>query len=43
MVNTNKKYEPKFKRKIARLYLESGRIIESINEKYHLGDGTVCI
>lgn len=43
MANTNKKYEPEFKRKIARLYLEGGRTIESINKEYHLGDGTVRI
>ena len=36
MEDTNKMYEPEFKRKIACLYLEGGRIIESINEKYHL-------
>ncbi|WWR16124.1 transposase [Lachnospiraceae bacterium JLR.KK008] len=43
MANTNKKYEPEFKRKIARLYLEGGRTIESINKEYHLGDGTMRI
>ena len=37
MANTNKKYEPEFKRKIARLYLEGRRTIESINKEYHLG------
>lgn len=43
MANTNKKYGPGSKRKIARLYLEGGRTIESINKGYHLGDGTVRI
>lgn len=43
MANTNKKYEPEFKRKIARLYLQGGRTIESINKEYHLGDATVRI
>ena len=43
MANTNKKYEPEFKRKVACLYLEGGRTIESINKEYHLGDGTVRI
>ncbi len=41
MGNTNKRYEPEFKRKIVRLYLEGGRTIESINKEYHLGDGTL--
>ncbi len=36
IANTNEKYKPELKRKIACLYLEGGRIIESINEKYHL-------
>ena len=34
-------YEPEFKKKIVRLYLEEGRTIKSLNEEYHLGDGTV--
>ncbi len=33
MADTNKKYEPEFKRKIARLYLEGGRTIESCSGK----------
>ena len=36
-----KVYEPEFKKKIVRLYLEEGRTIKSLNEEYQLGDGTV--
>ena len=36
-----KTYEPEFKKKIVRLYLEEGRTIKSLNEEYQLGDGTV--
>ena len=36
-----KNYEPEFKKKIVRLYLEEGRTIKSLNDEYHLGDGTV--
>lgn len=36
-----KNYEPEFKKKIVRLYLEEGRTIKSLNEEYRLGDGTV--
>lgn len=43
MANKNKKYEPEFKRKTTHLYLESGKTIENINKKYHLGDGMVRI
>lgn len=34
-------YEPEFKQKIVRLYLQEGRTIKSLNEEYQLGDGTV--
>ncbi|MDE7308668.1 MAG: transposase [Lachnospiraceae bacterium] len=34
-------YEPEFKKKIVRLYLEEGRTIKSLNKEYQLGDGTV--
>ncbi len=37
-----KVYETEFKKKIVRLYLEKGRTIKSLNEKYQLRDGTVC-
>lgn len=33
-------FEPEFKKKIVRLYLE-GRTVKSLNEEYQLGDGTV--
>lgn len=36
-----KVYEPEFKKKIVRLYLEEGRTIKSLNEEYQLGDETV--
>ncbi|MCI8534283.1 MAG: transposase [Hungatella sp.] len=36
-----KVYEPEFKKKIVQLYLEEGRTIQSLNEEYQLGDGTV--
>lgn len=32
-----KVYEPEFKKKIVRLYLEEGRTIKSLNEEYPLG------
>lgn len=33
-------YEPEFKKKIVRLYLEEGCTIKSLVEEYQLGDGT---
>ena len=36
-----KVYEPEFKKKIVRLYLEEGCTIKSRNKEYQLGDGTV--
>lgn len=36
-----KVYEPEFKKKTVRLYLEQGRTIKSLNEEYQPGDGTV--
>lgn len=41
MANTDKRYEPEFKRKIVRLVLEGGRTIASVNKEYSLGEGTV--
>ena len=43
MADTNKMYEPEFKRKISCLYLEGGRTIKNINKEYHLDDGTMHI
>ena len=41
MANTNKRYEPEFKKKMVRLVLEEGRTIASVNKEYNLGEGTV--
>ena len=41
MANTNKRYEPEFKKKMVRLVLEEGRTIASVNKEYGLGEGTV--
>lgn len=41
MANTNKRYEPEFKKQMVRLVLEEGRTIASVNKEYHLGEGTV--
>ena len=41
MANTNKRYEPEFKKKMVRLVLEEGRTIASVNKEYSLGEGTV--
>ena len=37
MANTNKRYELEFKKKMARLVLEEGRTIASVNKEYSLG------
>ena len=36
MANTNKRYEPEFKKKMVRLVLEEGRTIASVNKEYNL-------
>ena len=36
MANTNKRYEPEFKKKMVRLVLEEGRTIASVNKEYGL-------
>ena len=36
-MSKTKVYEPEFKKKIVRLYLEEGRTIKSLNEEYQLG------
>ena len=41
MANTNKRYEPEFKKKMVWLVLEEGRTIASVNKEYNLGEGTV--
>ena len=41
MANTNKRYEPEFKKKMVRLGLEEERTIASFNKEYGLGEGTV--
>lgn len=41
MANTNKRYEPEFKKQMVRLALEESRIIASVNKEYNLGEGTV--
>lgn len=41
MANTNKRYEPEFKKKMVWLVLEEGRTIASVNKEYGLGEGTV--
>ena len=41
MGNTNKRYEPEFKKRIVQLVLEEGRTISSVNKEYSLGEGTV--
>ena len=41
MGNTNKRYEPEFKKKIVQMVLEQGRTIRSINNEFNLGEGTV--
>lgn len=41
MANTNKRYEPEFKKKMVKLVLEEGRTISSVNKEYNLGEGTV--
>lgn len=41
MGNTNKRYEPEFKKKIVKLVLEEGRTISSVNKEFNLGEGTV--
>ena len=41
MANTNKRYEPEFKKKMVRLVLEEGRTIASVNKECSLGEGTV--
>lgn len=41
MANTNKRYEPEFKKQMVRLVLEEGRTIASVNKEYHFGEGTV--
>ena len=41
MANTNKRYEPKFKKKMVRLVLEEGQTIASVNKEYGLGEGTI--
>lgn len=41
MANTNKRYEPEFKKQMVRLVLEEGRTIASVNKEYNLGEGTV--
>lgn len=41
MVNTNKRYEPEFKKQMVRLILKEGRTIISVNKKYNLEEGTV--
>ena len=33
--NTNKRYEPEFKKKMVRLVLEEGRTIASVNKEYN--------
>ena len=38
MANTNKRYEPEFKKKMVRLVLEEGRTIASVNKEYNLGE-----
>lgn len=37
----NNRYEPEFKQKVLRLYLEEGRSKKSLNEEYNLGQGTL--
>lgn len=34
MANTNKRYEPEFKKKMVRLVLEEGRTIASVNKVF---------
>ena len=41
MANTNKRYEPEFKKQMVRFVLEEGRTIASVNKEYNLGEGTV--
>ena len=41
MANTNKRYEPEFKKQMVRLVLEEGRTIASVNKEYNLVEGTV--
>lgn len=39
--NTRNRYEAEFKKEMVRLVLEEGRTIRSVNEEFHLGEGTV--
>ena len=41
MANTNKRYEPEFKKRWSGWVLEEGRTIASVNKEYNLGEGTV--
>ena len=41
MANTNKRYEPDFKKQMVSLFLDVGRTIASVNKEYNLGEGTV--
>lgn len=38
---SNNHYEPEFKEKVLRLYLEEGRTKKSLTEEYNLGKGTL--
>lgn len=42
MANTNKKYEPEFKRKIARLYLEGGQQLK-VSTKNTIWVTVLCV